>query len=600
MFDYRRTHTCGQLRKEDTGSLVTLSGWVHRRRDHGGLIFIDLRDRHGLTQLVFDPEKNPAIHKEAEKLRSEWVISVQGTVRARRDGMTNPKLTTGDIEVFCEQLEVLSKAKTPPFSICDDDLDVNEELRLKHRYLDIRRGDVAKTLALRHKVMMGVRNFFDSHGFLEIATPILGKSTPEGARDYLVPSRIYPGAFFALPQSPQIFKQLLMVSGMDRYFQIATCFRDEDLRADRQPEFTQIDVEMSFATPPDLMQIIEGLLKKIFKECLQIDIETPFRRVPHAHCMEKYGCDRPDLRFGMELHNLTEIGKKSSFAVFNDQIREGGIVKGLVIKGGSDLSRKDIEDYTAFVGRFGIKGLAWMKFTEGKLNSNIVKFFNDEVQKELVETSDISEGDLLFMVADLPPRVNQGLDHLRRKIARDRKIIPEARFEFLWVTDFPLFNWNDEDKRIESEHHPFTSPHPEDLNLIDQEPLKMRSSGYDIVLNGYELGGGSQRIHNSELQQKIFETLKLNPEELREKFGFFLDALSYGTPPHLGIALGLDRLVMLLSNTDNIRDVIAFPKTQKASDLMLESPSHVSHAQLKELHITANEEFSWTETNKSG
>lgn len=600
MLDYRRTHTCGQLRKQNDGNLVTLSGWVNRRRDHGGLIFIDLRDRHGLTQLVFDPEKNPSIHSEAEKLRAEWVISIRGTVRPRREGMANAKLGTGDIEVFCEQLEVLSKAKTPPFSICDDEIDVNEELRLKYRYLDIRRGNVAQKLLLRHKVMMGVRNYFDNHGFLEIATPILGKSTPEGARDYLVPSRIYPGAFYALPQSPQIFKQLLMVSGMDRYFQIATCFRDEDLRADRQPEFTQIDVEMSFSTAPDLMEIIEGLLKKIFKECIQVDIETPFRRVPHSICMEKYGCDRPDLRFGMELHNLTEIGKKSSFAVFNDQIREGGIVKGLVVKEGCDLSRKEIEDYTTFVGRFGIKGLAWMKFTEGKLNSNIVKFFSEDVQQELVETSGIGEGDLLFMVADTPSRVNQGLDHLRRKIARDRKVIPEGRYEFLWVTDFPLFNWDDDEKRVVSEHHPFTSPHPEDLHLIDQEPLKMRSSGYDIVLNGYEIGGGSQRIHNSELQQKIFEALNLKPQELREKFGFFLDALSYGTPPHLGIALGLDRLVMLLSNTDNIRDVIAFPKTQKASDLMLESPSHVAQTQLKELHITANEEFSWTETNKSG
>lgn len=587
MFDYRRTHTCGALRKEDEQTTVTLSGWVHRRRDHGGLIFIDLRDRHGITQLVFDPESSPDIHSEAEKLRNEWVVSVKGKVRSRREGMANAKLATGEIEVVCDALEVLSKAKTPPFSICDDDIDVNEELRLKYRYLDIRRGKVAEQLILRHKVMMGTRNYFDSHGFLEIGTPILGKSTPEGARDYLVPSRIYPGAFFALPQSPQIFKQLLMVSGMDRYFQIATCFRDEDLRADRQPEFTQIDVEMSFGIPSDLMAIIEGLLVKLFKECIGVDVNTPFKRVPHAICMQKYGCDRPDLRFGMELHDVTDIGAQSSFTVFNDQTREGGIVKGLVVAGGSALSRKEIEDYTAFVSRFGIKGLAWMKFTEGKLNSNIVKFFSEELQYALIKRTGIQEGDLLFMIADLPARANQGLDHLRRKIARDRHLIPENRYEFLWVTDFPLFNWNDEDKRIESEHHPFTSPNPEDLHLIDQEPLKMRSSGYDIVLNGYEIGGGSQRIHNAELQQKIFETLNLKPEELKDKFGFFLDALSYGTPPHLGIALGLDRLVMLLGNTENIRDVIAFPKTQKASDLMLESPSKVTKGQLKELHIAA-------------
>ena len=598
MFDYRRTHTCGELRKTDVGSQVTLSGWVNRRRDHGGLIFIDLRDRYGLTQLVFDPEKNPSIHAEAEKLRGEWVISVKGLVRSRREGMANTKLSTGEIEVFCDQFEVLSRAKTPPFSICDDEIDVNEELRLKYRYLDIRRGEIAEKLKLRHKVMMGVRNYFDQHGFLEIATPILGKSTPEGARDYLVPSRVHSGAFYALPQSPQIFKQLLMVSGMDRYFQIATCFRDEDLRSDRQPEFTQIDVEMSFVNPSDLMEIIEGLLKKIFKESIGVDVQTPFRRVPHSVCMEKYGCDRPDLRFGMELHNLNNIAAQSTFTVFTDQIKEGGVVKGFVVKGGGELSRREIEEYTTFIGRLGIKGLAWMKFAEGKLNSNIVKFFSEAQQKELIEKTGIAEGDLLFMVADLPARANQGLDHLRRKIAKDRGLIAPGKYEFLWVTEFPLFNWNDEEKRMESEHHPFTSPNPEDMHLIDKEPLKIRSSGYDIVLNGYEIGGGSQRIHNSELQQKIFETLNLKPEELRSKFGFFLDALSFGTPPHLGIALGLDRLVMLLGNTDNIRDVIAFPKTQKASDLMLESPSQVGKAQLKELSIQTTEEFSWTETNK--
>ena len=598
MFDYRRTHTCGELRKTDVGSQVTLSGWVNRRRDHGGLIFIDLRDRYGLTQLVFDPEKNPSIHAEAEKLRGEWVISVKGLVRSRREGMANTKLSTGEIEVFCDQFEVLSRAKTPPFSICDDEIEVNEELRLKYRYLDIRRGEIAEKLKLRHKVMMGVRNYFDQHGFLEIATPILGKSTPEGARDYLVPSRVHSGAFYALPQSPQIFKQLLMVSGMDRYFQIATCFRDEDLRSDRQPEFTQIDVEMSFVNPSDLMEIIEGLLKKIFKESIGVDVQTPFRKVPHSVCMEKYGCDRPDLRFGMELHNLNNIAAQSTFTVFTDQIKEGGVVKGFVVKGGGELSRREIEEYTTFIGRLGIKGLAWMKFAEGKLNSNIVKFFSEAQQKELIEKTGIAEGDLLFMVADLPARANQGLDHLRRKIAKDRGLIAPGKYEFLWVTEFPLFNWNDEEKRMESEHHPFTSPNPEDMHLIDKEPLKIRSSGYDIVLNGYEIGGGSQRIHNSELQQKIFETLNLKPEELRSKFGFFLDALSFGTPPHLGIALGLDRLVMLLGNTDNIRDVIAFPKTQKASDLMLESPSQVGKAQLKELSIQTTEEFSWTETNK--
>lgn len=588
MFDYRRTHDCGKLKKSDAGQKVTLSGWVHRRRDHGGVIFIDLRDRFGLTQLVFDPVKHPKAHAEAEKLRSEYVLSCRGTVSERREGMANPKLSTGEIEVFVDELEVLSKAKTPPFSISDEQIEVNEELRLKYRYLDIRRGDVAQKLAKRHQLMLSTRKFLDQKGFLEIATPILGKSTPEGARDYLVPSRTYPGTFFALPQSPQIFKQLLMVAGMDRYFQVATCFRDEDLRADRQPEFTQIDMEMSFGIPDDLMAIIEGLLKTIFKECIGLDVPTPFRRLSHAICMEKYGCDRPDLRFGMELIRLDEIARRSTFTVFLDQLKSEGIVKGFVVKGGADMSRKTIDEYTEFVGRLGIKGLAWMKRQEGKLTSSIVKFFSEELQKEIM--SFMEEGDLLFMVADQTSRVNQGLDHLRRKVARDRNLIPQARYEFLWVTDFPLFNWNEEENRLASEHHPFTSPNFEDLHLLDTEPLKVRSSGYDIVLNGYEIGGGSQRIHNPELQQKIFECLNLTPEELKTKFGFFIDALSYGTPPHLGIALGLDRILMILTQTENIRDVIAFPKTQKASDLMLESPSQVALQQLNELKITVTED----------
>lgn len=589
MFDYRRTHDCGSLKKEDIGKQVTLSGWVNRRRDHGGLIFIDLRDRHGLTQAVFDPDKNPSAHEIGEKLRSEWVISIKGSVIPRREGMTNPKLPTGEIEIQVNEIEILSKAKTPPFSICDEQIEVNEELRLKYRYLDIRRGEIAKKLVQRHKAMLATREYLDQKGFLEINTPILGKSTPEGARDYLVPSRVYPGTFYALPQSPQIFKQLLMVSGMDRYFQIAQCFRDEDLRADRQPEFTQIDIEMSFGTPDDLMPIIEGLVQTLFKKCLGIDIPLPFRKVTHATCMEKYGCDRPDLRFGMELISLDEIARRSTFTVFLDQLKEGGIVKGLCVKGGADLSRKAIEEYTEFVGRLGIKGLAWIKMQEGTLASSIVKFFPEELQKELIAKANMENGDLLFMVADLPSRTNQGLDHLRRKLARDRQLIRPNHYEFLWVTDFPLFSWNDEEKRLDSEHHPFTSPNPQDLHLFETEPLKVRSSGYDLVLNGYEVAGGSQRIHNSDLQQKIFEKLRLTPEELQTKFGFFLEALSYGTPPHLGIALGLDRLMMILTDTDNIRDVIAFPKTQKASDLMMDCPSTVSPIQLNELKIKVEE-----------
>lgn len=593
--NYSRSHTCGELRKELTENAVSLSGWVSRRRDHGGLIFIDLRDRYGVTQLVFDPIQNPNAHKLAEKLRLEWVITIKGQVHRRAEGMTNPKMATGEIEIRVDEMEILSIAKTPPFAIADEEIEVNEELRLKYRYLDIRRGEIAKNLVMRHQAMMATRCFLDQEGFLEISTPILGKSTPEGARDYLVPSRIYPGNFYALPQSPQIFKQLLMVAGMDRYFQIAQCFRDEDLRSDRQPEFTQIDIEMSFAKPEDLMKIIEKLIQAIFKKCSTIEVPSTFKKMTHQVCMEKYGCDRPDLRFGMELHVLDSLAKESEFSVFLEQIREGGTVKGFCVKGGADLSRKTIDDYTAFIGQFGIRGLAWMKRQESGLNSSIVKFFSESLQAQLIEEMQMEIGDLIFMVADQPSRANQGLDHLRRKIARDRGLINPHHYEFLWVTDFPLFSWSDTDQRLQSEHHPFTSPNFDDIHLIDTEPLKMRSSGYDIVLNGYEIGGGSQRIHDNELQQKIFKCLKLSPDELESKFGFFLEALSYGTPPHLGIALGLDRLMMILTQTENIRDVIAFPKTQRASDLMLECPSKVANEQLKELEIRVpDSQFSWT------
>ncbi|MCB1135425.1 MAG: aspartate--tRNA ligase [Chlamydiia bacterium] len=588
--DYSRSHNCGALRKTDIGSHVRLAGWVHRRRDHGGLIFVDLRDRFGLTQLVFNPMTHPEQHAMAEQVRSEWVISIEGEVIPRGEGLTNPKLDTGEIEVAVQKLHILSRAKTPPFSICEEQLDVNEELRLKYRYLDLRRGRLADNLIIRHKAMMATRTFLDGQGFLEISTPILGKSTPEGARDYLVPSRVSPGSFYALPQSPQIFKQLLMVGGMHRYFQIAPCFRDEDLRANRQPEFTQIDIELSYGNPQtDLFPIVENLVQDIFGKCIGHSFQLPARQMTYDEAMERYGTDKPDLRFDMELHDIGDLAGRSSFSVFLDQLKNDCIIKGFCVKGGADISRKGIDHYTAFVGKLGVKGLAWMKMQEGSLQSNIVKFFPDDVQQELIQRMGIESGDLIFMIADKKSATNQALDHLRRCIARDRDLIDANRHELLWVTDFPLFQWNEDEARYESEHHPFTSPHPEDIHLIDSDPLKMRSSSYDLVLNGHELASGSQRIHDPLLQKKIFEILRLSEEEIQHRFGFFVEALQYGTPPHLGCALGLDRVIMILVGTENIRDVIAFPKTQKASDLMMSAPDSVDVKQLDELGIAVLE-----------
>ena len=593
MMDYRRSHNCGELNLSHVGQTVTLSGWVHRRRDLGGLIFIDLRDRFGLTQLLFDPDRvSKELFEKASKLRHEWVICVKGTVIAKAE--SNPKLRTGQIEIQIGELEILSSSKTPPISINEEEEEAHEELRLKYRYLDIRRGPVARNLELRHKTMLVTRNCLSQQGFLEITTPILAKSTPEGARDYLVPARVYPGNFYALPQSPQIFKQLLMVAGMDRYFQIATCFRDEDLRADRQPEFSQVDLEMSFGTPEDLMKIIENLLGLIFKEGIQKEIPKSFRQMQHKDCIEHYGSDRPDLRFGMPLVRIDEIAAKSTFSIFLQQLEAKGCIKAICVKGGAEISRKEIDHYTQFTAQFGLGGLAWMKSQEEGLTSNIVKFFSPELLEELTQKLQIEKGDLIFIAASSEEKVNQSLDHLRRKIAKDRNLIDPEALSFLWVVDFPLFKWNEEEGRLESEHHPFTSPHFDDIPLLDTDPLKVRALAYDVVLNGYELGGGSQRIHNSALQEKIFRTLNLSPAEINEKFGFFVEALQYGTPPHLGIALGLDRIIMLLTKTENIRDVIAFPKTQKASDLMMQCPSKVNPKQLQELQIKAEPvEISW-------
>lgn len=582
-----RTHTAGELRQSHSGNHVTLCGWVARRRDHGGLIFIDLRDRYGLTQLVFDPEIDPIAHKEAEELRGEWSISISGKVRSRAPGMANPKIPSGEIEIEVTKFIILSKSKTPPFSISDETSDVGEDLRLTYRYLDIRRGTILNHLVMRHKLTMTIRKFFDRNGFTDVETPILTKSTPEGARDYIVPSRVHHGMFYALPQSPQIFKQLLMISGLDRYYQIARCFRDEDLRADRQPEFTQVDVEMSYIDQEDIIKLMERLVQEIFKECLNVDVPQTFRKMTYAEATERYGCDKPDLRFGLDFIRMDEIAKRCDFTVFKEAIENGGCVKAIKVPGGANsISRKDIEDFTAFVNTFGLRGLAWMKFTGEGLSSNIVKFFSEPLQKEIKEKAGLHPGDLIFFAAADTSTVNQAFDHLRRHIGAKLGLINPDHFEFLWVVDFPLFELNPETKQISSVHHPFTSPMTEDIPLLTTEPLKVRAKAYDLILNGSELGGGSIRIHDQNLQRKIFELLRLSSEDIETKFGFFIKALQFGTPPHGGLAFGLDRIAMLLTKSPSIRDVIAFPKTQKASDLMVECPSSVSFEQLRDLSIS--------------
>ncbi len=584
-FDYRRTHTCGEITSHLIGSEVTLCGWVHRRRDHGGLIFVDLRDRYGLTQLVFDPTVDQKMHESANQLRSEWVVSVKGSVIPRAEGMQNPNLQTGEIEIQVKQLGILEKSLTPPFSVCDEYTNANEDLRLQYRYLDIRRGLIAKNLQIRHQVMSIFRNFLSTHDFLEIQTPILGKSTPEGARDYLVPSRVHSGQFYALPQSPQLFKQLLMIAGMDRYFQVAPCFRDEDLRSDRQPEFTQIDIEMSFSHPKDLQTLVEKGMKQLFKQILDLNIAAPFQRLSYETAMESYGTDKPDLRFGMPLVRVDSIVKNGSFSVFLEQLEMGGIVKGICIKNGASLSRKEIDQLAAFVSDFGLKGLGWMKHQKEGLTSSIVKFFDPPLQQLLIQAFQSTPGDLLVFAAEQEAVVNQALDHLRRHVAKKQNLIDPNQYAFAWVTDFPLVEWDAEEGRFTALHHPFTAPHPDDLNFFTSNPAKVRSLAYDLVLNGYEIGGGSQRIHNEATQKMVFDLLKLSSHEIETKFGFFMQSLRYGTPPHLGIALGLDRIVMLLAKTENIRDVIAFPKTQKASDLMMKCPSSVHQNQLHELNL---------------
>ncbi|MCX6357651.1 MAG: aspartate--tRNA ligase [Candidatus Aureabacteria bacterium] len=579
-----RTHTCGELRAGAIGHTVTLCGWVHRRRDHGGLIFIDLRDRWGLTQVVFNPESAAEAHRLAESLRSECVIAVTGTVGRRPAGTENRKLPTGEVELVAGSLTVLSRAQTTPFSIEGDD-EVSEDLRLKYRYLDLRRPELQYALAVRHRIAMETRNYFDGEGFLEIETPILTKSTPEGARDYLVPSRTQPGSFFALPQSPQLMKQLLMVAGVERYVQICKCFRDEDLRADRQPEFTQIDIEMSFAGEDDIFDLVERLMARVFKTVLGVEIAIPFPRMTHADALGRFGSDKPDLRYGMELKNVTQLLTGSSFKTFASAIEAGGLVKGIAVPGSAGASRKELDDLTAFAVQQGARGLAWFKVRKDILESPIAKFFTPETLAALRAALGATEGDLILFVADAPKVVYAVLGSLRNRFGRTPGLVKDNTFHFSWVVDFPLVTYNKEEERFESEHHPFTAPKAEDIPLLETDPLSVRSSSYDLILNGCEIASGSVRIHDETLQHRIFKLLALKEEVIRERFGFFLEAFRYGAPPHAGLAIGLDRLVMLMTGRESIRDVISFPKTQKASCLMTGSPSPVSPEQLKELKI---------------
>ena len=585
MSDLQRTHTCGQLRRTDAGSEVTLCGWVDTRRDHGGVIFIDLRDRYGKTQVVFNPEHNAEAHKEASVLRSEYVIAVKGKVLERPGDMINPKLETGEIEVMIDKLVVLNTSETPPFEITSD-TEVSTELRLKYRYLDLRRPVMQKYLTTRHKVCQVARQYFDRNNFIEVETPFLTKSTPEGARDYLVPSRINRGQFYALPQSPQLFKQILMVSGLDRYFQIVKCFRDEDLRAQRQPEFTQIDLEMSFVREDDVINIIEGLMVEVFKTVLGKEITAPFPRLSYHDAMKRYGCDAPDLRFEMTIKEITDIAKKSDFKVFKSVAESGGQVRGINAAGCAKLSRKEIDELTTFVNQFGAKGLAWFKVDENGLTSQIAKFFTAELQSEIIECFSAKPGDLLLFVADKESVVSQALSQLRLSIAKTTGLINKEEFNLSWVVDFPLFEYNEDMGRYDSLHHPFTSPHPDDLEFLEERPLDVRARAYDIVLNGIELGGGSIRIHRQDVQKKIFNLLRIDEATAQERFGFLLEALKYGAPPHGGIALGLDRMVTMLLGLDDIREVIAFPKTQKAACLMVDAPSEVDEKQLKDLGLS--------------
>ncbi len=585
MINEKRSHHCGELGKEQAGQKVVLCGWVAKRRDHGGLIFIDLRDRSGIVQVVADPDSAGSSFKTAEDIRNEYVIKVVGNVRLRDDATINENIATGTIEVLAHEIEVLNAAKTPPFYI-KDGIDTDENLRLKYRYLDLRRPEMQRNLILRHKVAKLMRDYLDDNHFLEIETPMLCKSTPEGARDYLVPSRVNPGKFYALPQSPQIFKQLLMVAGMERYFQIARCFRDEDLRADRQPEFTQLDMEMSFMSVDEILELMEGLIYHIFKGALGKEIKIPFQRLTWDDAMDRYGSDKPDLRFGMELKNMVEAVKGSDFKVFNSIIEDGGIVKAINVKGYAGIPRRELDGLVNFVAIYGAKGLAWMQIQEdGSVKSPIAKFFDQAHLDAILAAGEAQPGDLLLFVADKPSVVAAALGALRIEMAKRRGLIDPNELAFTWVVDFPMFEYDEEEKRYVAMHHPFTAPRDEDLPLLETNPGKVYAKAYDMVLNGTEIGGGSIRIHRRDVQKKVFAAIGLSDEEAQEKFGFMMGAFEYGAPPHGGLAFGLDRLIMIMAQRDSIRDVIAFPKTQSASDLMSQAPNDVDEKQLRELHI---------------
>lgn len=585
MAGMHRSCGCGRVTEKDCGKELTLAGWVNTRRDHGGLIFIDLRDRSGIVQVVMSPQYGEDAFHKAEDVRSEYVLAIRGIVRERSPETVNPKMQTGKIEVVVSEMRVLNKAKTPPFYV-EDGIDVDETVRLKHRYIDLRRPEMQRNLIMRHKIVHEMRQFLDAHDFLEVETPILTKSTPEGARDYLVPSRVNPGKFYALPQSPQLFKQLLMVSGLERYFQIARCFRDEDLRADRQPEFTQLDIELSFEDQDFILDLMEHMMQRIFKNVLNVNIQIPFKRITWDDAMNLYGSDKPDLRFDMHFYDISDLLRDTGFKVFRNVLDNGGIVKAITVKGDAAIPRRELDGLVDYVGNYGAKGLAWIGLNkDGSLKCQITKFLGEDKIREIGKFCEAENGDLILIIADKPKVVAQALGELRLEMARRMNLIDENEFCFRWVTDFPMFEYSEEDKRWVAEHHPFTAPRDEDVQYLLTDPSKVYAKAYDMVLNGVEAGGGSLRIYQEELQEKVFKAIGITHEEAQEKFGFLLDAFRYGAPPHAGIALGLDRLVMLMLRLGSIRDVIAFPKTQSAIDQMTQAPSEVVDMQLKELHI---------------